>query len=727
MSGAPSSPVTAPVAAPGAPPEIVTHAVSHDIDLPGAVGTMALITLDNRADHRRPNSFGQAGLAELDAAMATALARPDIVAVGVTGKPYSFCAGADVTAMPNVSTREQALSIARKGHEVYARISTATKPTFAFVNGLALGGGLELALHCRYRTVATNVPAVGLPEAFLGLVPGWGGAYLLPNLIGAEKALGVMVSNPLQSNRLLTGAEAFELGIADAAFEPADFLERSLEWAADVVSGRAAAVREDVDTDPRLWAGVVGGARVLLSARTHGAAVAHERVIDLVAAARNSEPSAAYAAEDDALADLLLSPQFRAGIYAFDLTQRRAKRPAGAPDVSTARPVTKVGVVGGGLMGRQLALLFARRLQVPVVIADIDADRVAAAVAGVASSAERTVARKRMSPGTAARISATVSGTVDFADFADADLVIEAVVERSEVKASVFADLEKYVRPDCLLVTNTSGLSVAGMAVGLEHPERVVGLHFFNPVSAMPLVEVVRADETDDATLATAFSVAKSLHKTPILSADAPTFVVNRILTSFMGSVLGMIDQGADIAVADAALDSLGLPMSPLELVELVGPAVALHVGQTCHDAWPERFGVSALLTGMVDRGLTGAWEPKGDPRDPRTALAPKRLRADVSALMHELRRSGAIATPAVPPTADEVRTTTLTAVTDEIGRLLDQGVVGDVRDVDLALILGAGWPFWLGGITPYLDREGYSESVRGKRFLPLGVASLPA
>jgi len=717
--------VNAP-AAPAPPAEVVTHAISHDVELPGAAGTMALITLDNRADHRRPNSFGQAGLGELDAAVSAALARSDVVAVGITGKPYSFCAGADVTSMPFVTTRAQALAIARRGHEVYGRISGAGKPVFAFVNGLALGGGLELALHCRYRTVATNVPALGLPEVSLGLVPGWGGAYLLPRLVGIEKALGVMVSNPLQNNRLLTGAEAFELGIADAAFEPADFLERSLEWAADVVAGRSCVVRTEIDTAPRSWAKVIGGARALLAARTHGAAPAPERVLDLVAGAPSAEPAAAYAAEDDALADLLLSPQFRAGLYSFDLTQRRAKRPAGTPDVSTARPVTKVGVVGGGLMGRQLALLFARRLQVPVVIADVDGERVAAALAGVAANVERTVARKRMSAGTAARITAMVSGTVELSDFADADLVIEAVVERSEIKASVFAELEKSVRPDCLLVTNTSGLSVAGMAAGLAHPERVVGLHFFNPVSAMPLVEIVRAQHTDDATLATAFSVAKSLQKVPILCADAPTFVVNRILTSFMGSVLSMIDQGADIAVADAALDALGLPMSPLELVELVGPAVALHVAQTCRDAWPERFAVSALLTGMVERGIAGAWEPKGDTRDPRTAVAPQRLRADVSVLMDELRATGAIASPSAPPTAADVRDATLTAVADEIGRLLDEGVVGDVRDVDLALILGAGWPFWLGGITPYLDREGYSESVRGKRFLPPGIASLP-
>ena len=396
------------------------------------------------------------------------------------------------------------------------------------------------------------------------------------------------------------------------------------------------------------------------------------------------------------------------------------------PEVDPS-PVTFVGVIGAGLMARQLAVLFARRLQVPVVIVDVDADRVEAAINGVAENVRKTVARRRMTPGTAARIEAMVSGSTDLADLADADLVIEAVVERADVKASVLADAEKHVRPECLLVTNTSGLSVAGMAAGLQHPERVVGLHFFNPVSAMPLVEVVRAAATDEATLATAFTVARSLQKVPILCADAPTFVVNRVLTSFMGSILAAIDQGADIAAADAALDELGLPMTALELVELVGPAVALHVGQTCHDAWPDRFGVSALLTGMVERGIPGAWERPGDPRDPRTALAPKTLRPDVSALIDELRAAGSIAGPEGAPGAADIRAATLTAVTDEIGRMLDEGVVGDVRDIDLALILGAGWPFWLGGITPYLDRSGYSERVRGTRFLGPGVASLPA
>jgi len=704
----------------GMPPEVVTHALAHDVTLPHGAGTMVLITLDNGADHHRPNSFGQTGLTELDAAVAAALGRDDVAAVGVTGKPYSFCAGADVTAMPYLTDRDQALAIARLGHRVYSRISTADKPVFAFVNALALGGGLELALHCHYRTVATDAPAVGLPEVSLGLVPGWGGTYLLPNLIGVERALTVMLANPLQNNRLLKGPQVLELGIADAAFEPGDFLERSLEWAARVVSGAVTVERAPVDRGPVTWGGVVGGARALLAARTHGACVAGERLLDLVESARTADPVTAYAGEDDALADLLMSPQFRAGIYAFDLVQRRAKRPAGVP-AADPRPVGKVGVVGGGLMGRQLALLFARRLEVPVTVVDVDEAKVAEALAGIEADVRRTVERKRMQPATAQRLAASISGTTQLTGLADADLVIEAVVERPEVKASVFADLERHVRPECLLVTNTSALSVTEMGASLEHPERVVGLHFFNPVAVLPLVEVVRTERTDEETLATAFAVAKALRKSAVLVHDAPGFVVNRILTRLMGAVLAPIDDGVDVSVADSALADLGLPMSPLELVELVGPGVALHVAETLHEHWPDRFGVSRLLSAMVEHGVGGVWEQR-DRNDPRAALAPPRLREDVQPLLTEIARTAS----ADAPSAADIRAQALDAVTDEIGRLLDERVVEDVRDIDLCLILGAGWPFWLGGITPYLDRSGTSERVRGHRFLPPGAASLP-
>ncbi len=235
--------------------EVVTRALVRDVELPSGAGTMALITLDNGHDHTRPNTFGPAGLAALRDALDTVAGRPDIVAVGVTGKPFIFAAGADLTGAALIRARDEALAVARLGHEVFRRFGELSVPTFAFVNGVALGGGLELALHCSYRTISSGVPAVAFPECFLGLVPGWGGTYLLPRLIGPERALAVIIENPLSQNRMLSGPQAFAAGIADAQFEPADFLAESLRWSAQVLTGRwrsSGPNRPETGTPPRL-------------------------------------------------------------------------------------------------------------------------------------------------------------------------------------------------------------------------------------------------------------------------------------------------------------------------------------------------------------------------------------------------------------------------------------------------------------------------------------------
>ena len=219
------------------PEEVVTRAVVRDVELPGGAGTLALITIDNGLDHTRPSTFGPAGLISLRDALDSVAGRTDIVAVGVTGKPFIFAVGADLTGAALIRSRDEALTIARLGHSVFRRFGELNVPTFAFVNGAALGGGLELALHCTYRTISYGVPAVAFPECFLGLLPGWGGTYLLPHLIGPAKALKVIVENPLSQNRMLRAPDAFSLGIADAMFEPADFLAESLRWAAVMLRG----------------------------------------------------------------------------------------------------------------------------------------------------------------------------------------------------------------------------------------------------------------------------------------------------------------------------------------------------------------------------------------------------------------------------------------------------------------------------------------------------------
>jgi 3-hydroxyacyl-CoA dehydrogenase len=506
---------------------------------------------------------------------------------------------------------------------------------------------------------------------------------------------------------MLTGPQAHQLGIADALFEGADFLERSLDWAGRVVSGRVAVERPEVDRG-EAWDVAVARGKAAADAKVAGAAPGPYRALELIAAARTADRAEAFAAEDEGLADLLMSPELRAGLYAFDLVQKRARKPAGAPDSALARPVTKVGVVGAGLMATQLALLFVRRLQVPVVISDLDAERVERGLVQLHGEIDTLLAKRRVNPDQANRLRALVSGTTDLADFAGCDFVIEAVFEELGVKQQVFADLEKHVAPDCVLATNTSSLSVAAMAVELEHPERVVGFHFFNPVAVLPLLEVVRAEQTDDAAVATALRVAKDLKKNAVLVRDAPAFVVNRLLTRLTSVLFQAIDEGTPVTDADRALKPLGLPMSPMVLLQLVGPAIALHVGESLHAAFGDRFPVSENLRALVAAKKPGIydWTPEGKP-----------YVADETAALFTVGDR--------PSTRDEVRERALEALAEEIGLMLAEGVVAAPMDVDLCMILGAGWPFHLGGITPYLDRAGVSERVLGRRFLPPGVASV--
>ncbi|HPQ72945.1 3-hydroxyacyl-CoA dehydrogenase NAD-binding domain-containing protein [Phycicoccus elongatus] len=693
--------------------EVVTRSIVQDVTLPGGAGTLALVTLDNGFDHTKPNTFGPATLVQLQAVVDGLRARAEageIAAVGITGKPFIFAVGADLTGVPHVSQREQAVEIARAGHRAFASIMDLPVPTFGFVNGAAMGGGVEIALACDYRTISGGVPAVALPECFLGLVPGWGGCYLLPRLLGAPKALKVIIENPLSMNRMLKGVEAYQLGIADAIFEPADFLEDSLRWAADVVSGQVTITRPDRTQDAAEWDAACDAAGKLADAKTARRSPAPYRAIDLVRAARTSSRDDAFAAEDAALGDLLMGDELRAGLYAFDLVQRRAKRPAGAPDRALARKVTKVGIVGAGLMASQLAMLFARSLGVPVVMTDLDADRVAKGVGYVHGEVDGLLAKGRIGQDKANFLKGLVTGSTSKDGFADADFVIEAVFEEMAVKQQVFAEVEAVVSSECVLATNTSSLSITQMASGLEHPERVVGFHFFNPVAVMPLLEIIPGEKTDDATLATAFATGKGLKKTTILVKDSASFITNRLLGRFMGEFSRIVDEGTPVQVADRAVAGLA-PMPPFVLMGLVGPAIALHNSQTLVRAFGDRFYASPSLEAMVAARKPGYYTVVDGVQVP-----------DPEVLAMQV-------TPEHPVelTVPQVRERVLSAIADEVARMLDEKVAQAPMDIDLAMITGAGFQFWNGGIIPLLDREGISQKVVGHRFLPPGVASVPS
>lgn len=697
---------------PSARTERVASALVRDVTMPGGAGLMALVTLDNGLDHTKPTTLGPEGLGNLRAAIDGLRARAaagEIQAIAVTGKPYVLAAGADLTQAADLPTRDAARELGRAGHAAYELLHDAGVPTFAFINGVALGGGLELALACDYRTVSTAAGALALPETALGLVPGWGGAHLVPRLVGIERACEVILTRPAQ-NKPYKPAEAVDIGLADVLLESADFLATSIAWAATVVRGETVVARpEPVEADE--WAAVVARARAQVDMVVAGARPAPYRALDLLGMGPDVTREDGFAAEDEALADLLMTDELRASIYAFTAVSA-AKRPQGAPPKELARPVTRVGVIGAGLMAAQLALIFAQRLGVPVIMRDLDDERVAHGLAHVHGTVEKLVRTGRMSSDAGARIVASVHGTTVLEDMTGCDFVIEAVTEVLALKKRVLAEIEDVVGPEAVLATNTSALSVTEMSADLRNPERVVGVHFFNPVAQMPLVEVVRSGATDEATLATAFATVSKLRKTAVGVADRPGFVVNRLLVLLLGEIVRAVEEGTPVEVADRALRPLCLPMGPFALFDLVGPAVGLHVLTSLREDLGDRFAASPGLERIVAEGVKVVLPPVAPG-------LPARVDPGIQAVFGPAGGPGAL---------DEagVLARVLDALAVEIGHMLEEGVVADATQIDICMILGAGWHFATGGITPFLDRTGTSERVLGRRLLGDGVANVP-
>lgn len=686
--------------------EVVTTSHVRDVRLPSG-RVLALITLDNGRDYKRPNTLGPNTLVALGETIESLKARAEageIQAVGVIGKRFCFAAGADLSQVDSIPSRDVARQLGELGHQVLGSLSELPVPSFTFYNGMALGGGVEVGLNSTYRTVDESVPAFALPEIFLGLVPGWGGATLLPNLIGIEKALEVVISNPLKNNRMLKGPQVFELGIADAMFPAVNFLEDSLLWADAVLGGDIEVERpHEPGKIERLtkWDIAINIAKKTLEDKLGTVPLAPYRALEILKAAKSGNRAKGFELENEALADLISGDQFIASIYAFNLVNKRAKKPAGAPDKSLARPVTKVGIVGAGLMASQFATLFVRRLQVPVIMTDLDQARVDKGLAYVHGELDKLHTKGRIGDDELNRLKALIHGTTDRTEFADCDWVIEAVFEELQVKKDVFASMEEIISPDAILATNTSGLSIEEMSSDLAHPERVVGFHFFNPVAVMPLIEVVKTTKTNDETLATAMATAKNLKKNAVITTATPGFVVNRILAKVLGDAMHAVESGMPFETVNHALDPLGLPMTPFELLELVGLKVGAHVLDTNAAAFPDRFHSSAALHELADYGKIFDRDSKGNIKG-----------FDKKAV--KIVQDG---TPKSSKTAEQFRHDVFVGLADEVKHMLDESVVAEAEDIDLCLILGAGYPFQAGGLTPFLDRVGASEEAFGGTF----------
>ncbi|WP_114856138.1 3-hydroxyacyl-CoA dehydrogenase NAD-binding domain-containing protein [Brachybacterium sp. YJGR34] len=720
--------------------EHVTRVLATQREHPG-LGAVAVLTIaPPSGQEHRPATLGPRSLAAVAAAIGAALDRAEageIGAIALTGTGRVFLAGADLSVFSDPAAAGHVAEMTRAAHDLQIRVRTSSVPVLAHLNGAALGGGLEVALMADVRTAAPGARGLGLPETGLGILPGWGGTTLLPAIVGAEHAVRMILEDPARDRRL-SAEQAVEIGLVD---ELAEDLDGALDAFAALVAAHGDVEEADVDVlDPLVAEAAADAATVLpgaWSARTapipatgsgeaeslldaldaaHGAgtrrtwaaqleaqgAPAVGRALELLQHLPGSTLREALDREARALEDLVAGDAAAASLYAAELL-RRGK--PGRSAVEGAREIHRVGLAGAGLMASQIAAQLALGLRVPVVLRDLDAATAEKGLAAAREVVAGAAARGLLDEAAATEVAGALSATTAVQDLADCDLVLEAVPEVPEVKRSVLAELEGVLADDALLVTNTSSLSVTRMSEGLSHPERVIGLHFFNPVAKMPLVEVVHTEATDEATLATGLEVVRRLRKYAVRSADAPGFIVNRLLFRVLGAVLASVDAGADPAEADASLDALGLPMRPFELLDLVGLGVADHVGTVLAAELGDRFHASPGLAAMAaqKRHVTERRRSAAHP-----AISP--AVAEVFAASGSPRPEQALVGDAL---LERVRD----GLAEEIALMLETGVVERPEQVDLALILGAGFPRHRGGITPYLDASGAAQRAGGRSF----------
>ncbi len=665
-------------------------------------GKIAIVTMDNGENFKKPNTWGEEALTSLNAVIDQVAADPDVKGWLMTGKPFIFNVGADIMSISPDISWDDAHLMGKSGHDIFKRIMDLPFPTLAVINGASMGGGVEVGLYHDYRTIASSPGGCdhyALPECFIGLVPGWGGTQLVPRIAGPEVAVELILKNPLNQNRMSKSKNVFEWGLADRMFHPAELMDDSIKFLEGIISGEEKV--EKKQSDPTMSEELYNEAKAFITGKVHSGALAPHRALDLIKGAATWSIDEGFEEENKALADMITSRQCLASIYSFDLVQRRAKKLPGRPEGVMSQPITKIGVIGAGLMASQIALIFLERFKVPVVMKDIKQEFVDKGLGYVRDQLGKKVKKGRMSEADAKWLGETLlQGTVTYDGMEDCDFVIEAVFEEMGIKKKVFGELEGVCKPECLFLTNTSSLNVTEMAADLKEPSRVVGFHFFNPIAIMPLIEIIKGERTSDVALATAFDMAKKLKKTPVLVKNAPGFVVNRVLLAMTDGVLKCIDEGAGFVQTDNAVADLGFPMSPFTLAALVGPAIMLHVQETLNAAWPDRFPVHQGLKKAVEAGKTQilTFLPDGSiDVDP-----------EISANWPQGDKSF---------TDDEIRQRVMERVCEEISFMLKEGVIESPKDLDTAMIMGAGWPFFMGGATVYLDQVGISSKIAGKTF----------
>ncbi|HSS75259.1 MAG TPA: 3-hydroxyacyl-CoA dehydrogenase NAD-binding domain-containing protein [Thermoanaerobaculia bacterium] len=683
-------------------------------------GADGLATLTFDSPEKKLNVFTRTALQELERVLEELAGRQDIgCLILLSGKPAGFIAGADVEEIARVTDPVEAEAGSRVGHRLFAAWEALPFPTVAAIRGVCLGGGLEISLASTFRVASDRADTkLGLPEVQLGILPGWGGSTRLPRLIGIADALDLILTG-----RTVDGRKALKLGLIDALLPDARFLDGVRDFAL----AHAGSKRRDeagIDFKELLLEKNPVGRKILFDQarkktleQSRGHYPAPLRAIEVVRVGIEHGVKAGFDAEARAVAELAISKISKNLLHVFHLTEN-AKKSNGLPGAEP-RKVSSTAVLGAGVMGGGIAQLIADKTNLPVRMKDVNGQALATGMMHAAELWNKQVKRRRLSAPEAKRKMALLLPTLDFSGFARADLVIEAIVENLGVKQEVFAETAKHVRADAVLASNTSSLSIAGIGAKTPERARVVGMHFFNPVGKMPLVEVIAPEGADPVAVNTVFAYTRKLGKTPILVSDTPGFLVNRLLMFYSTEALWLLDEGYKIEDLDRAMADWGMPVGPITLTDEVGIDVATKVAHILHDAFSERLPVPAWLDKVPQSGRLGTKNGKGfylyegkerKGPDPSVytllGLHPKVEQPD----------AGLIADRMVLP------------MVNEAARCLGEKVAKSAADVDLALIFGTGFPPFRGGLCRWADQEGLGtivatlerlESAVGDRFKP--------
>jgi len=636
----------------------------------------------------------------LDQARAAAREGRIRVLVVRSGKPGSFVAGADIDAIASIEDPAEAETKIRMGQAVFNDLSTMSVPTVAAVDGVCVGGGFELALACEHRVLSDSMrTSLQFPEVMLGILPAWGGTTRLPRLIGLQASLDMLLTGRKRDARAAKRA-----GIADEVL-PAELFQAKVDaYARALASGGRAKERGHarrrllhrvVEGNPAGRAVVLAVARRQVMATTGGHYPAPLRILDILKRHAAGSVEESLAAEARAAAELVVSPVCKNLLHVYYLREAARK----GTDVSRAdvapHPVTTLGVLGAGVMGGGIAHLAAQN-DVRVYMKDIRHEAVASGLQHARSRFDRAVERRRMSKREASQRMELISGGLEYHGIAPADLVVEAVVERMDVKRQVLAEAERHVSPSCVIATNTSSLSVDEMAKALAAPARFCGMHFFNPVDRMPLVEVVRGAATSHEAVATVYAFSVRLGKVPVVVGDGPGFLVNRVLGPYLNEAGFLLGDGASIDRIDAVAKEFGMPMGPLRLIDEIGIDVSLHAGAALHAALGDRLAPSPALVALGSTQRLGKKGGRGFYRYEKG-----QDKGVDETIYQEL---GSVIPPRRELGEREIRMRLLVAMVNEAVRLLDEGIAQAAADVDLAMIMGTGFPPFRGGLLRFAD-----------------------